>query len=145
MKECLWCKEEYEPKREASKFCSTSCRVMWNRKYGKKNQVTPVQIQVLYNSILDVLGKIQYAAPKATYDAPKMANVQDEPLSFDKLNSANNAGNQYHDFAKRLNNADSGEEMQQISLEIEKSGLPWNLRQDLHRLGKKIYQEKFNF
>lgn len=59
MKECLWCKEQYENKRESSKFCSTSCRVMWNKKYGKKKgQVGVDELQVLYNSILTAVNSI---------------------------------------------------------------------------------------
>lgn len=59
MKECLWCKEQYENKRESSKFCSTSCRVMWNKKYGKKKgQVGVDELQSLYNSILTAVNSI---------------------------------------------------------------------------------------
>lgn len=82
MKECLWCKKEYEPKKDTSKFCSTSCRVMYNRKYGKKNQVTAIQVQVLYNAFLEAIGKIQYVAHKETYDSPKKAYMQDEPMDL---------------------------------------------------------------
>jgi hypothetical protein len=59
MKECLWCKEQYEHKKESSKFCSTSCRVMWNRKYGKKKgQLEVNELQDLYNSILTAVNSI---------------------------------------------------------------------------------------
>jgi hypothetical protein len=51
MKECLNCKTPYEAKRESSKFCSTNCRVMWNRK-NPKNVITKVQAQVLYNEMM---------------------------------------------------------------------------------------------
>lgn len=59
MKECLWCKKEYEPKKDTSKFCSTSCRVMWNKKYGKKKkEVGLSELQELYNSILTAVNSI---------------------------------------------------------------------------------------
>ncbi len=58
MKECLHCKKGFEAKRESAKFCSTSCRVMYNRKHGKKNEVTPLQMQVLYNQFLEAVGKM---------------------------------------------------------------------------------------
>lgn len=58
MKECLNCNKEFQAKKETAKYCSTSCRVMWNRKHGKKNQVSPIQIQVLYNSMLELVEKI---------------------------------------------------------------------------------------
>lgn len=58
MKECLNCKKGFEQKKETKKFCSDSCRVMWNRKHGKKGAIKPIQMQVLYNSILEAVGKI---------------------------------------------------------------------------------------
>lgn len=59
MQQCLYenCDVEFE-ERDGKKFCSTSCRVMYNRKHGKKNTITPVQMQVMYNSILEAINKI---------------------------------------------------------------------------------------
>jgi hypothetical protein len=56
MKNCLKCNKEFEPKKNTAKFCSTSCRVMYNRKHSKQS-VTPVQMQVLYNSMLELIEK----------------------------------------------------------------------------------------
>jgi len=60
MKECLHCKKPFQQKRENAKFCSTSCRVMWNRKNGNKTKdvIQPFQMQVLYNSLLDAINKL---------------------------------------------------------------------------------------
>jgi hypothetical protein len=59
MKQCLNCNKEYEAKREASKFCSTSCRVMWNRAQPKgKNKVTQMDMQELYNAVLGAINSI---------------------------------------------------------------------------------------
>jgi len=74
MKTCLNCKKEYQHKREASKFCSDKCRVAYNRKHPRQ-AVSTVQMQVLYNAVLELLGnagKIQQTAPiapKTTYQA----------------------------------------------------------------------------
>jgi len=57
MKECLHCKKQYEPKRAHSKFCSTSCRVMYNRNHPKET-VSKFQMQVLYNNILAAVDSI---------------------------------------------------------------------------------------
>ena len=59
MKGCLHCKKEFEAKKETAKFCSTSCRVMWNRKNGNKTKdaIQPFQMQVLYNSMMDLIDK----------------------------------------------------------------------------------------
>jgi hypothetical protein len=58
MKECLHCKKQFQPKKETAKFCGTSCRVMYNRKHGSKKSVSLVQIQVLYNSLLEVAERL---------------------------------------------------------------------------------------
>lgn len=58
-KTCLHCQEGFEAHKETAKFCSASCRVMYNRKKPKgKDAVTPVQMQVLYNAVLDMVGKM---------------------------------------------------------------------------------------
>lgn len=67
MRECLKCKKDISDKHESAKFCSTSCRVMYNRKNGKQNEVKLFQMQVLYNQLLDVLDKInqgKFLSPK---------------------------------------------------------------------------------
>lgn len=84
MKECLNCKSEFKEQRSTAKFCSNKCRAAHNRQ-KPENKVTKMQLQVLYNAFLDAVGKIQYSAPKEIYDAPKKPNIQDEPLSFNKL------------------------------------------------------------
>lgn len=56
MKACLNCQKEYQNKRAASKFCSDKCRVMYNRKHPKVGVVSPLQMQVLYNAVLEMVG-----------------------------------------------------------------------------------------
>jgi len=88
MSKCLWCDKDFESKSGKAKFCSTSHRVMYHRKYGKKKGVTETQMQVLYNAMLDMVGKINFQTPApAAYDGAKLPKnfVDDEPLSFDKL------------------------------------------------------------
>lgn len=59
MNNCLQCKKEYEAKRGTSKFCSTNCRVKYNRKNGNKKSVGKVELEVLYNKILDLVDKFE--------------------------------------------------------------------------------------
>lgn len=85
------CGKEYEAKREASKFCSTSCRVMFSRanKGNQKKEAEKsllLQTNVLLNSVLDAVGKINYGVVPTILDAPRNNNlVHDEPLSFQKM------------------------------------------------------------
>lgn len=59
MKLCAYCQKEYANKRDTSRFCSDKCRVAYNRKNPKKGDaITPVQMQVLYNSIMGAIRAI---------------------------------------------------------------------------------------
>ncbi len=64
MRECLKCKKDITGKHESAKFCSTSCRVMYNRKFGKKDTVSKVQVQVLYNQMLAMFENMQNSQPQ---------------------------------------------------------------------------------
>lgn len=80
MKQCLQCEKQFDAKRDAAKFCSVNCRVKWNRKNGKKSEIKPLQMQVLYNQILDAVNKIGQnngLPPAAAY---KIETVKTEPI-----------------------------------------------------------------
>jgi hypothetical protein len=51
----LNCDKEFNPKRESRKYCSDSCRVIYHRKHGKKNQISKFQMQTLYNEVLSMV------------------------------------------------------------------------------------------
>ena len=73
MKNCLNCEKEFKNQREAAKFCSAKCRVMWNRK-NPSNGVSKVQMQVLYNSLMEAVGKLNekgIAVPLTAVSTPK--------------------------------------------------------------------------
>lgn len=70
MKACLNCQRDYENKRESSKFCSTNCRVKWNQKQPKKERaVSQVQLQVLYNSLLDLVSNAKQNPQSVSFEA----------------------------------------------------------------------------
>lgn len=55
MKECLKCGKQFDAKKPTRKFCSDSCRVMYNRKHGKKKEIQVWQMKVLYDSMLEAV------------------------------------------------------------------------------------------
>lgn len=62
-KNCLKCEKSFEAEKETAKYCSVSCRVMYNRNNPKpkKEFSDPlVQAQVLYNAVLEMVGKVNY-------------------------------------------------------------------------------------
>jgi hypothetical protein len=84
MKECLHCKKDISGRRDTAKFCSTSCRVMWNRKHGKKNSLNPIQTQALYNLMMEKLASVVnvYPTPQNGFDAPLNLTRTDEPKQW---------------------------------------------------------------
>lgn len=64
MRECLKCKKDISDKHEKAKFCSTSCRVMWNRNPANKKPkgLTELQqVKVLCTAIMERIEKMPMA------------------------------------------------------------------------------------
>lgn len=85
---CLNCENEFEEKRkDTAKFCSAKCRVKYNRKYPKSG-ITKVQMGVLYNSLLEVMGRINDGLPKDYVQVKSIGVMKNdgsvEPLTFSK-------------------------------------------------------------
>lgn len=62
-KECLNCKKEFEAKKDTAKYCSDSCRVMWNRSPLNKKEkgLTDLQqMKVMYNSLMEKIDKLSF-------------------------------------------------------------------------------------
>jgi hypothetical protein len=66
MKECLKCKADISERHEKAKFCSNSCRVMWNRK--NKGIVKSVQISVLHNEAMEALAEMKKIQSQISFD-----------------------------------------------------------------------------
>jgi hypothetical protein len=87
-RKCLKCNKEFEAKKETAKYCSVSCRVMFNRKVDKKEKVEKeksllMQTQVLLNSVVEMVGKINYGVVPTNFDAPQMNNItHNEPRQW---------------------------------------------------------------
>lgn len=111
MRECLKCKKSIEGKHESAKFCSTSCRVMYHRKFGNTKAVNPVQVQVLYKAMLDMVDKIQSAPPKEMYDSPPLKITYDEPPRFSAPRNALKSFEYYRLTKKQIENEEEWLEM----------------------------------
>lgn len=85
MVNCLYCRKEFEQKRSTAKFCSDKCRAAHHRRHPE-NTVTKVQMQVLYNEMLDMMAKIKEMPPQTQYNGPKLPDnfKGDEPLSINR-------------------------------------------------------------
>ena len=61
MKECLKCSKDISAKHKSAKFCSTSCRVLWNRNPENKKEkgLTGLQqMTALYNALMDKIDSL---------------------------------------------------------------------------------------
>lgn len=117
MKECLHCKNRYESSKDFSKFCSTKCRVAYNRK-NPKQSLNKVQVQVLYNAIMERLGQIEYKPTTgASFDGKK--NIpNDDPLTFQAPKIALKSFDYYRMAKKELNDE---EDWLKMKIEIQKA------------------------
>lgn len=63
MRECLKCKADISARHEKAKFCSDSCRVMWNRnpKNKKEKGLTELQqMRVMYNALMEKIEQLSF-------------------------------------------------------------------------------------
>lgn len=81
MKQCLNCQTEFQYKRGAAKFCSNKCRAAYNRAHPKQS-VTPIQMQVLYNSVLEAINQIN-----ARNGQPPAFGAVIEPIKPNRIQS----------------------------------------------------------
>jgi len=91
-KVCLYCNEGFEAKKDTAKYCSTSCRVMFSRKNKGNGRAASeksflLQAQVLLNSVVEMVGKVNFGQVPTILDAPRLPHPvkHDEPLSFAKM------------------------------------------------------------
>ena len=139
MKECLNCKREYEPKRATSKFCSTNCRVLYHQKHGK-SKIKPIQMQALYNSLMEAIDKMGKEPMPNYFQGPKEATVV---LKDPFHESRSELG--YNDLVTIICAATSAAELHSAWKLVEKAkGLAaWHLR-ELIKL-KELQQTKIDF
>lgn len=71
MSKCLQCEKEYKAKRPTRKFCSANCRIKYYRAHKKdtpiekeKTIVGKVELEVLYNKILELVSKAETPSEK---------------------------------------------------------------------------------
>lgn len=76
------CENEFESKTGRRKFCSNACKMKWHRKQpNSKNVLNKVQVQVLYNAMLEMTSSIKYLpTTPQSYDAPRMNNFRNDEI-----------------------------------------------------------------
>lgn len=132
-KKCLKCGKDFEAKKESAKFCSTSCRVMYNRKHGGTGKIKfkPVQTDVLYNLLMDKLSKVDFIPINtASYEGSRSNRiVVDEGEMFPKSIKISKT-KEY--FQKRIMQGfDTAEEHMSFLDELNESDLSDRVKQEL--------------
>lgn len=126
MKECLWCKKEFQEKKPTAKYCSTSCRVMFNKKHGKKNELKPFQMQVLYNQIMEAVNGInQKNSLPESFGA--VINTENKPSVTVKIPPQElyqNTTKSFQQFMNEIADLEFPEEYKKLTDEINNSNLP---------------------
>jgi predicted nucleic acid-binding Zn ribbon protein len=133
MKECLYCKEPFEAKTDRRKFCSDSCRVMYNRKHGRQDQIKPFQVQALYNEMMEALAKLK----SGTGQQPTQVPVPAKPPA------ANATGVSF--YADRLKECTTVSEVETIVKAAQKdTDLMWAEKRQVENMGKELSKEFYN-
>lgn len=136
IKKCLKCNENFEAKKDTAKYCSDSCRVMFNRNNPNKQRVLPVdptiQAQVIYNSVLEMLGKINCGLMPTNLDAPRVLDLRnDEPPQFEAPKQTIFRSQDY--FTKQIMSGvcEDAEGHRDFIQELNDSDLPNHIKQQL--------------
>jgi len=116
------CANEIENKTGRRKFCSNACKMRYFRKHGKKDSVSPMQVQVLYNAVLDMVGKINYGVNPILNDTPITAkHIYQYPL--DEKDCFKPTQKTFQQFMNELSELETEHEYRTKAAEIEASGL----------------------
>ena len=125
MKECLHCKKEFQQKRDTARYCSTSCRVMYNRKNPSvQKKKVELRLDVIYNSILDLIANHKSELPKDAQHITQMGvfkyNDAVEPMFATKLKIKRS----YENYQQLRIDCPNAEEWNELKSEIWASDLP---------------------
>lgn len=147
MKHCLWCQEEFNPKKESALYCCDSCRVMAYQDRKKKGLLKKEAfVQDQLSEVLTQMKAVLASIP-TQFDGPKLPDnfMGDEPLSFGRLKQEMAQKGSYATFEQALRKAETLQELEKVGQDIKKSELLWKEKRDLENLGKQIAADKFNF
>jgi len=134
MKECLWCKKEFQEKKPTAKYCSTSCRVMFNHKRGKMKD--KVRDDVLVNLMAEMQKKLIAQIENSAF--PPMAYPQDGTKGIisavENDNGYNPPEDNYSTFEAKLKSCKSYQEIKNVVIQIDKSSLAFFPKKNLKEL-----------
>jgi len=135
---CRHCDKEFEAKRGTAKFCSTSCRVMYNR----KNKKPKISEAVIENEIFGALEEMKelrkqiasdlllFGQPRTDgkpltgfkHDTPFSVSPVDEPLSFAKIEQSltkPKIKRSFENYQELINECETMDQYRPIKEEIE--------------------------
>lgn len=139
MKECLWCKKEFQEKKPTAKYCSTSCRVMFNHKRGKikGNVREDVLVNMMTEMNKKLMAQIENAAfPPMVYPSNRTKGII---AAVEQDNGYENTPEfKYANFEQRLRKCKEYNEVKAIVSEIDKSGLGFFQKKTLKELATQL-------
>lgn len=148
MNKCLQCQKEYKSKRPSSKFCSDNCRVKYHRNTKsenktKKSGVSKIELEVLYNKILDLVDKFENpnnpARSNEEYILPLINKTEEPPLD---LSTPIIIREDY--FISELKKCRDRKCVNRIMTEVEKSSLGWKIKLDLKNYASEILENFYD-
>lgn len=119
-KTCLKCGKEFEAKKDTAKYCSDSCKVIYNRNNSKikSDEIKPIQMQVMYNVILQTFEEF-----KKLIDTKIISPVKIDPTPGDPIVVNISNGKTFQQFLNEISELDTEHEYRTKAFEIESSDL----------------------
>lgn len=123
-KKCLKCGKDFDAEKDTAKYCSTSCRVMYNRNNPKpkKEVLDPaIQAQVIYNSVLEMIGRINYGQAPTLMDGSETNRVKMDEVGL--WAEPKPSTKTFQQFMNELSELETEHEYRTKAAEIEASSL----------------------
>ena len=85
MKECLYCKNEFSPKKDSAKYCSDSCRVLaYQKRVRSGESVSGLSMRAKIDIIFNKVQELDLDKPKKTDHNPIIAPQHTAPVIIEK-------------------------------------------------------------
>lgn len=136
-KKCQHCKKDFEAKKDTAKYCSVSCRVMYSRKNkgNKKMEAEKsllLQTQVLLNSVVEMVGKVNFGQVPTILDAPRVTDLRrDEPPQYESSKTKTFRSQDYFTSQIMKGVCEDVDGHRRFLEELNESNLPNHVKQQL--------------
>lgn len=148
MNKCLKCEKDYEAKRNTSKFCSTSCRVIWNRNNKNKSIIKEMQSALIQAMVINKETLAIFEKMQSIKDLPALEKKVevDNTISFTPTESPFEIkANPYQEYIEEFKGCKTKHEMSIVLNVVKKDfSLSRDNKESLERFALKLSEDFFD-